>query len=292
MAWAAAAGGLMQSGGIVKPMVQAYQQRRENEKARQNEARIAEQERLNQERFAKEGIRWKVADAKAAGIHPLYALGANTMSYTPVSQPLASTPDNSISDAIGRVGQNTGRAAAAAITQNEQVEQQQLKQNQLQIENSELQNMKLRSEIVLMNQNRGQGMPMTTSNSFIPGQTNSSGLVKVNPAERTVSQPGSRGQEAGSVNDYSYIETPTGLSIAPSKDVKERIEDQLIPELAWAYRNHFIPAFRGHKPPDPKEYPLPAGYDRWEWNAWKQEFQPAKGPAGNNWLTRPFKDWR
>ena len=31
-----------------------------------------------QKEFAQNGIRWKVADAKAAGIHPLAALGAQT----------------------------------------------------------------------------------------------------------------------------------------------------------------------------------------------------------------------
>lgn len=47
-----------------------------------NEAR--HQERLQRE-FAQNQIQWKVADAKKAGIHPLYALGAPTMSYSPVS---------------------------------------------------------------------------------------------------------------------------------------------------------------------------------------------------------------
>ena len=37
-----------------------------------------------QKQFAQHGIRWKVEDAKAAGLHPLYALGANTHSFTPV----------------------------------------------------------------------------------------------------------------------------------------------------------------------------------------------------------------
>lgn len=37
-----------------------------------------------QEKFAKKGIRWKVADAKAAGIHPLAALGASS-TFTPVT---------------------------------------------------------------------------------------------------------------------------------------------------------------------------------------------------------------
>lgn len=47
-----------------------------------NEAR--HQERLQRE-FAQNAISWKVADAKRAGIHPLYALGAPTMGYSPVS---------------------------------------------------------------------------------------------------------------------------------------------------------------------------------------------------------------
>lgn len=36
-----------------------------------------------QKEFAKHGIQWRVEDAKAAGISPLAALGANTVSYTP-----------------------------------------------------------------------------------------------------------------------------------------------------------------------------------------------------------------
>lgn len=38
-----------------------------------------------QKEFAQHGIRWKVNDALKAGVHPLYALGANTVSYSPVS---------------------------------------------------------------------------------------------------------------------------------------------------------------------------------------------------------------
>lgn len=38
-----------------------------------------------QERFATEGIQMRVKDAEKAGVHPVYALGANTPSYTPVT---------------------------------------------------------------------------------------------------------------------------------------------------------------------------------------------------------------
>ena len=38
-----------------------------------------------QREFAQRGIRWRVADAKAAGIHPLAALGVQTAQYSPIS---------------------------------------------------------------------------------------------------------------------------------------------------------------------------------------------------------------
>lgn len=37
-----------------------------------------------QEKFAKHGVRWRVQDAQAAGIHPLAALGMNPTQATPV----------------------------------------------------------------------------------------------------------------------------------------------------------------------------------------------------------------
>jgi len=54
-----------------------------------------------QKQFAQNGIQWKVADAKAAGIHPLAALGAQTHSYSPVA---IGTPD------FAQAGQAVGRA--------------------------------------------------------------------------------------------------------------------------------------------------------------------------------------
>ena len=63
-----------------------------------------------QKEFAQSGIQWKVEDAKKAGIHPLYALGANTTSFAPVSigSPLA--------EGINQAGQHIGRAVNATAT--------------------------------------------------------------------------------------------------------------------------------------------------------------------------------
>lgn len=69
----------------------------------------------NQKEFAQHGIRWKVADAQASGLHPLAALGAQTSSFSNViggDIPIAKTD-------FGGMGQDIGRAMDAATTQDE-----------------------------------------------------------------------------------------------------------------------------------------------------------------------------
>ncbi len=65
----------------------------------------------------KNGIQWRVEDAKKAGLHPLYALGANTASYTPVSQD-SSAMGNAVADA----GAYLGKAVSQAIDKDTQEE--------------------------------------------------------------------------------------------------------------------------------------------------------------------------
>lgn len=60
-----------------------------------------------QREFAQNGIRWKVEDAKAAGLHPLYALGGMGATATPSAQPIMT-------------GQDLSRAAQAFTTSTEQ----------------------------------------------------------------------------------------------------------------------------------------------------------------------------
>lgn len=68
-----------------------------------------------QKDFAQQGIRWKVGDAKEAGIHPLYALGANTVSFSPVS--VGTTNEMApLADMAKNMGQDLSRAAQATRT--------------------------------------------------------------------------------------------------------------------------------------------------------------------------------
>lgn len=71
-----------------------------------------------QKEFAQHGIRWKVEDAQAAGVHPLFALSGMPASYSPAI-PVGSP----VGEALSRMGQNLSRAVAAQET----VEQRQLR---------------------------------------------------------------------------------------------------------------------------------------------------------------------
>lgn len=80
---------------------------------RESAERTAAMNIANQKEFAQHGVRWKVADAQAAGLHPLAALGAQTSSFSNV---VGSTGDTN--DYAG-MGQNIGRAIDAGSTHGE-----------------------------------------------------------------------------------------------------------------------------------------------------------------------------
>lgn len=114
---------------------------------------IAEQNNNLQREFAQHGIRWKVADAQAAGLHPLFALGGNTATYTPNPIPV----NNSHAD----LGQNLGRAVQAAGTPSErELQQAQLDHLQAQTEKEHAMSAYYASEAARTRQQAGQTSPL------------------------------------------------------------------------------------------------------------------------------------
>lgn len=131
-------------------------------KSSQDEAnRIAEANAANnialQREWAQNAIQWKVADAQKAGIHPLYALGASTTSFSPVSVGVSGA--NPLASALGDMGQDVSRAASAlrgpadrAAGVGAVAAAQEVTANKLRLENMDLQNQILRSKLATMNQ--------------------------------------------------------------------------------------------------------------------------------------------
>lgn len=117
-----------------------------NQIAQQN----AERNIALQREFAQNAIQWKTADAKAAGIHPLYALGASTTSFSPVSVGVSGA--NPLASALGDMGQDIGRAAGAYRSDKAGAisgiaARQQVMSNELDLDNKRLNNLLLKQKL-------------------------------------------------------------------------------------------------------------------------------------------------
>lgn len=123
------------------------------------QAQLASQEKwaqanLDQQReFAQHGLRWKVADAQAAGLHPLAAIGAQTTSFSPISVGSTSLNTTAPQYDFDKFGQNIGRAIDAGSTQDERTDR--LGRviarigTGMQLERAALENEQLKSQIAL-----------------------------------------------------------------------------------------------------------------------------------------------
>lgn len=265
-------------------------------KARDSQERMNAQNIALQREFAQSGIQWKVADAKAAGIHPIYALGGSTASFTPVSSNF--TADTSVGNAFAAAGQDLGRAIDKTRTADQKVDAFTATSQKLQLENMALQNDVLRSEIASktarLRQEASPPFPSAVDRYLIPGQANS-GLnptIKEGPLERVTPSASAPWQEPGAITDQGFVRTPTGLAPVPSKDAKERIEDNIIQEVMWAIRNNLLPMIA----PTRGAPSAPAGPDKeWRFNPFQFEYQavPRRRGAGELWENlKRYRDWR
>lgn len=112
----------------------------------QQQLQMAQRNLDQQREFAQHGIRWRVEDATAAGLHPLAALGAQTSSFSPVS--LGGSASTGMGDALSSVGQDIGRSIKAATTREEREERDVNTARKLQLEKGALENDLLKTELV------------------------------------------------------------------------------------------------------------------------------------------------
>lgn len=232
--------------------------RREQQKA---DARNARQ----QKEFARHGIQWKIADAKRAGISPEFALGAQTYQASPTN-----TADQS-GGLIADAGQNIARAALASGTKEDRATDAALKAETLR-------GMRLDNDIKETQAQSKTGFAQNPpfphpSGNVIEGQGNSP--VKDVALERTGMSKSTPHSEGGSIPQVGWAQTPDGgLRPVPSQDIKNRIEDQLVPETVWAAQNLVAPNIG--KGPRPPQDALPPGAKMWRWSVSRQAWYPDK----------------
>lgn len=148
-----------------------------------NQQNALRQEALQRE-FAQSGIQWKVEDAKKAGVHPLYALGAQTTSYSPVS--VGAVGDNSLASGVASAGQDLSRAIAATSSKPTRTA---AIAEALTLEKGALENDLLRAQIAKLKGQVGPPMPTLTDAAAIPGQP-ATVIPEAKPDERPFVQMG------------------------------------------------------------------------------------------------------
>lgn len=237
-----------------------------------------EAERRNaelQREFAKMGIRWRVEDAKAAGLHPLAALGMSPVSAQPVA--VGASPDwrRNFGE---RMGQSVSRAVEVGMDAFER--QAYRAKNALEIERLGLENELLRTQVTKVGQSMGPPMASTDPNSGIgiPGQMSGKALespMTFIPTGRTYASENNASKAFGSVTDWYFRRTPTGLKIAPSPDVQGILANNAIEMLKWESEHFARQTFQPEAyKPNIKEFPLPKGMI-WYWNGLAREWRPA-----------------
>lgn len=216
-------------------------------------AKNAERNIKYQKDFAQKGIQWRVADAKAAGIHPLAALGAQTTSFAPVQA----------GGGMSAMGQNIDRAIAANSTANQNKNALTTRLANAQITNQELQNEKLKIEMQQMvRPGTGPGIP--TDGGTVPGS------YAIKPNEIGTAMGNSPHTSPGISPERRFFKTKTGWSHAQSSQYKEANEEDTLGTLAWNLRNRVIPSLIPNYDPPPWK---PKAGHHWFYNGFKQEWQ-------------------
>lgn len=237
------------------------------------------QEELQRE-FAQKGIQWKAADAEAAGISKLYALGANTHSYSPVSV-------GSGGNGIAEAGQSIGRAIDATASPTGRVGHLQQELAQTQLEGAKLDNeIKRANFLSTMAQRNQPGNPPAYMNPndtthLLPGQGNSEAIALTPKLELERKLQLSRANQphasAGVNPEVDYYRTSQGYAPMIPQQLGEALESQPLGAAQWMMRNQIMPAWSDVRKSLP--YMAPEGR-HWVFNPVLGEYTLQRVPMG------------
>jgi len=226
-----------------------------------------DKDRQMQKEFAQSGIQWKVADAKKAGVHPLYALGAQTSSFAPVS-----VGSSDLSTGIASAGQDIARAVHATSPAQTRIDAYDSAVRALTLDKAGLENDLLRSQIAKINATLTPAMPTATSRYLIDGQ-GSTALVDDTPLRRVAAAPEAAWSEPGAITDVGFARTANGgLAPVMSGDVKQRLEEDPVGMLFWNVRNRLMPTLGTPAPVPFPTNPVDIGHEWWGYNPFTQEY--------------------
>lgn len=211
------------------------------------------QENLQRE-FAQNALQWKAKDAEAAGISKIFAMGAPTVSYAPVSTGGAfdfTNLGNALDKRMGQggpgsttTGKINGLNAEMAAAQLDGVKTDNL-----------IKKANLASTIAKATQPGAQGVVDRDVTTGPDGVT-----MKREIAPASLNQPH---RSYGVAPEVDLYRTNMGYAPQIPKDLQEAFESDMLGRWQWNYRNRIAPFFDPSKGTYPDDGP-PGGY--WFYN--------------------------
>lgn len=256
--------------------------------AQKQQLAIADKNIALQKQFAQEGIQWRAADAEKAGISKLYALGANTTSFSPVSVGGSSVPS-----AISAAGQNLGRAADALVSPQGRASTLATEIASTQLEGLKIDNDIKRSELLSRMVTRGQpGQPPAIFNDETTPIVAGQGDAKIK-LQRTLAPAGNEPNRSFGVNpEVDMWRTKHGYAPEVPQELGEAHESQPLAAAQWFMRNKIMPSLSDawktypHEPPEGM---------RWKFNPLFGEYELVKQGGKFDWIpgmTAYPPEWR
>lgn len=262
-------GGLGQLAGGVGGLFKGGGNNDWNSQQMQMQMQLAREQLAFQKEAATSGIRWKVADAKGAGVHPLFALGASTFQPSPVS--VGPVGDNSggggdVGGSLANMGQGIGRAVAATQTTKERAAHDAHVSDMLMSKQIE----KLDSEILLNKANADRALRNAAGTPGFPNIAAPTvhGPAEMVPPEVNYPNPGNPGYSAGPPtpgNRSVAVDRSGAVVTLPDKSLN--LDEASSPGwTSWMMRNRVWPWFSTQKEQEaaPPQSHLPPGAVRWK----------------------------
>lgn len=221
---------------------------------------------VEQRRFAKRGLQWRAEDAKAAGLHPLAAVGSAGPSFSPSYSFSADTTPVPVQRDTwqDKMGQSISRALDI-----------------LGLQRAMLQNRLLESEIAEKDRKVDLSIgpwPYWAGSGIIPGQANGGGFGS------TVPHPDRPAQEAGYKPDVAYSMGDNGRVYAYlPQALSESYEDDPHGRFMWNLRNKYMPAVNPWTKSRPPLKDLPPGYEGWQSTGFTMGWKPVKRMPRRGW---------
>lgn len=208
------------AGGIASSILGGNSQKKANEQNLQ----LAREQIAYQKDLAKNQIQWRVNDAKAAGLHPLAALGVSPMSYSPVSGTAVGADYSGVGQSLQQMGQDIDRARMAGLDRQERKKALELqdKQTALALQNQELNNQILQQELI--------SRRVKLFQQLTPGMASLYGLDRRRyaiPGQDDAVMPRAEGTVATGDKRYQFMQTPDGTyALEPGNDWSQLYEDK------------------------------------------------------------------